>query len=75
MCTFEEVQDNWKDYMPFAEVECLRDAGVQCARDGPCARFIQFCLPSWELTYPLKSNIEDYVSFAKGGHVSSLEGN
>ena len=65
--------------MPFAEVECLRDVGVQCARDGPCAccckiHSILFTLMGTNIS-PQKNNIEDDVSFPKGEYVSSLEGN
>lgn len=72
ICASEEVQANRNDLscrlLRWNASEMLECNVPEMDPVHVVARFVQFCLPSWELTYPLKkSNIEDDVSFSQGG--------
>lgn len=61
ICASEEVQDNRNDFscrlLRWNASEMLECNVPEMDPVHVVARFIQFCLPSWELTYPLKKAI------------------
>lgn len=72
MCIWGGAGKSERFVMPFAEVECLRDVGVQCARDGPCAccckiRSILFTLMGTNISPQKKQYWRWCFVFPRGG--------